>query len=395
MKRLFSLLALLLLVVLAPGRAQAAISPISPSSFYDTIMVKLPNQATMTLYVKNKEQLREFRAYKLDSLMRMLDGYINQAVEAGANSKTDQVTLEFKPSKDHPGSQAELVRVTVRNDAPGTPKNKAKADKVEVILGKAFGVTVIESGNVEDGKHISVHMRDSTPAEDSVRNAEKKARQLEKANRRVHQDLTIDLGVNTLVNRPTPGTSVASQDYELKPLSSRYVSLNWRYDVRLGSTKSPLHLLTGPELSFNNYMLDNNQFFRNDRTAQPSATLIRRDTVRSLEKSKLAVTSLNLPLMMELRLNNEDGKTNFRIGAGGFVGYRLGSHTKLKYEQEGRAHKDKDRDNMNLEDFQYGLQGMIGVRGLDLFVKYHLSDAFKANRGPQAQTVSFGISLLN
>lgn len=393
MKRLFSLLALLLLVVLAPGSAQAAAGPISPSSFYDTIMVKLPNQATMTLYVKNKEQLREFRAYKLDSLMRMLDGYINKAVEAGANSKTDQVTLEFKPSKDHPGTQAELVRVTVRNDEPGNPKSKAKADKVEVVMGKVFGVTVVESGTDEDD-HISVHIG-STPAQDSIRNAEKKAKAEERANRRVRQDLTIDLGVNTLINRPTPGTSVANQDYELKPLSSRYVSLNWRYDVRLGSKKSPLHLLTGPELSFNNYMLDNNHFFRNDRTSQPSATLIRRDTVRSLEKSKLAVTSLNLPLMMELRFNNEEGKTNFRIGAGGFMGYRLGSHTKLKYEQEGRAHKDKDRDNMNLEDFQYGLQGMIGVRGLDLFVKYHLSDAFKANRGPEAQTVSFGISLLN
>ncbi|WP_303311577.1 outer membrane beta-barrel protein [Hymenobacter sp. BT730] len=393
MKRLLSLLALLLLVVLAPGRAQAASGPITTSTD-DTIMVKLPNQATMTLYVKNKEQLREFRAYKLDSLMRMLDMYINQAVEAGASSKTDQVTLEFKPSKDHPGTQAELVRITVRNDEPGNAKSKPKAEKVDVILGKAFGVTVVETGENEDGNHISVHVG-STPAEDSVRQVQKRARELERANRRVHQDFGIDLGVNTLVNRPTPGASIADQDYELKPLSSRYISLNWRYDLRLGSKSSPLHLITGPEVAFNNYMLDNNQFFRNDRTRQPSATFISRDTARSLEKSKLAVTSLNLPLMMELRFKNDEGKTNFRIGAGGFVGYRLSSHTKLKYEQEGRSHKDKDRDNMNLEDFQYGLQGMIGVRGLDLFVKYHLTDAFKANRGPEAQTVSFGISLLN
>ena len=45
----------------------------------DTILVRLPNQATMTLYVKNKAQLRELRNYKLDSLIVLLDTYITQA----------------------------------------------------------------------------------------------------------------------------------------------------------------------------------------------------------------------------------------------------------------------------------------------------------------------------
>ncbi|AIZ63999.1 hypothetical protein PK28_10420 [Hymenobacter sp. DG25B] len=401
MKRLFSLLALLLLVVLAPGHAQAAAGPISPSSFYDTIMVKLPNQATMTLYVKNKEQLREFRAYKLDSLMRMLDGYINQAVEAGANSKTDQVTLEFKPSKDHPGTQAELVRITVRNDAPGTAKSKAKADKVEVIMGKAFGVTVVESGNDEDD-HISVHIG-STPAQDSIRNAEKKARQEEKANRRVHQDFTVDLGVNTLVSRPSAETGISGQPFDLKPLSSRYISLNWHYNMRLGKKGSPLYLVTGPELAFNNFMLDNNQYFFNDNrhtaTLPPvyeniPTTYIITDTVRNLRKSKLAMSTLNLPVMFQLHFRNDEGRSTFRVGVGGYVGYRLGSHVKIKYELEGRTEKFKDSNSYNLEDFQGGLQGMIGYRGLSLFAKYNLTETFRPGRGPGGQTVSFGISFL-
>ena len=41
------------------------------------------------------------------------------------------------------------------------------------------------------------------------------------------------------------------------------------------------------------------------------------------------------------------------------------------------------------------MQGTIGIRSIDLFAKYNLNNTFKDNRGPQAQTISFGISLLN
>ncbi|QIX59820.1 PorT family protein [Hymenobacter sp. BT18] len=377
MKRFSALLAFLLLAVLAPGRSLAASS--APAND-DTIMVKLPNQATMTLYVKNKEQLRQMRTYKLDSLMLLLDAYITQAEAAGQNSKTDQVTLEFYPAKERPGTNApEQIRVTVRSQ---DGKGNAKTDRVDVMLGK-MGVTVKDSDN-DDG--VSVHIGRSV-SEDSIRNVERRARQEEKRNRRVHQDFSLDLGLNTLVNRPT---LVGGENFDLRPVGSRYVSLNWHYDIRVGAKASPLHLVTGPELAFNNYMLDKNfRFLDVNGVTTPT-----KEPTLSLEKSKLAVTTLNLPLMAVLDFDDDKGRNAFRIGAGGFVGYRLGAHTKLKYESEGRTRKDKDRGSYNLEDFQYGVQGTIGIRNIDLFVKYNLNDTFKANRGPQGQTLSFGISLL-
>ncbi|WP_055562600.1 outer membrane beta-barrel protein [Hymenobacter sp. AT01-02] len=345
--------------------------------------MKLPNQATMTLFVKNKAQLRELRAYKLDSLMVLLDTYITKAEAAGKNSKSDQVTMEFYPAKDQPGKKVpEQIRITVRNEGAGTTKS---ADHVDVTLGRVFGVTVDESTN-GNNDHVSVRIGSSVKS-DSVRAAERKAKNEEKANRSVHNDFSVDLGLNTLVNREAQ----VGEEYELRPIGSRYVSLNWHYDFRIGPRRSPFHLLTGPELSFNNYMLDKNfRFFDNG-----TSTTIARDADRELEKSKLSVTTINLPLLAMLNFQNSKGKEAFRIGAGGFVGYRLGSHTKIKYEEDGRTRKDKDRGSYNLEDFQYGLQGAIGVRGIDLFVKYNLNDTFKNNRGPQAQTLSFGVSLLN
>ncbi|GGG50154.1 outer membrane beta-barrel protein [Hymenobacter glacieicola] len=383
MKRFFALLAFLLLTLTTASTSRAASRPGND----DTILVKLPNQSTMTLYVKDKAQLRQMRQYKLDSLIVLLDAYITQAEAAGKNSKAEQVTLEFYPAKEQPGKQVpEQIRITVRNQGAGS-KTKS-ADHVDVTLGRVFGVTVDES---TDGgnDHVSVRVG-SSPTSDSIHNAQRKARQEERANRAVHSNFNIDLGLNTLVNRETPA---GGQDFDLRPIGSRYLSLNWHYDIRVGKKGSPLHLLTGPELAFNNYMLDKNLQF----VEAGSRTVVATDANnpdRELQKSKLAVSSINLPLMAVLDFKNKKGRDAFRIGAGGFMGYRLGSHTKIKYEDNGNTKKDKDRGSYNLADFQYGLQGTIGIRRIDLFAKYHLNETFKNNRGPQAQTLSFGVSLL-
>jgi hypothetical protein len=374
MKRFFSLLAVLLLVVLvAPSFARA-----SNPTYTDTIIVKLPNQAVITLYVKNKEQLRQMRGYKLDSLMILLDTYITQAETAGKNSKSEQVTMEFYPSKDQPGKAVpEQIRVTVRNS------NKANNEHVEVRLGPAFGVIVDEN---EDGDNVKVHVgRLGTGDRDSLR----KVKSETKFNRPHHSNFSMDLGLNALVNRG-PSTTT-DQPFDLRPLGSRYISFQWRHSWRVGAAGSPFYIVSGPEVAFNNYMFDNNrQLFTSDSL---STSFVGRSPL-DLKKSKLATTTLNLPLMAQLYFRDQKGHESFRLSAGGFVGYRLSSHTKLKYQDDGSTKKDKDRGSYNLEDFQYGLQGTIGVRGVDLFVKYNLNELFKENRGPQAQTLSFGISFL-
>ncbi|UOQ64321.1 porin family protein [Hymenobacter volaticus] len=381
MKRLSSLLAAFVLLALA---SPCFARPTFPAHLDDTIVVKLPNQATMTLFVKNKQQLRELRAYKLDSLMILLDTYISQAEAAGKNSKSEQVTMEFYPAKDRPGKQVpEQIRITMRNDE--SRNSTVKENNVEVRMGRVFGVSVQEKSDGSKDR-VDIHVG-STPKDDSIAAAKRKAKQEEKQNRAVHSNFNIDLGLNTLVNVEAPA---GQTEPDLKPIGSRYLSLNWHYDIRVGQKGSPLHLLTGPELAFNNYMLDDNSRFVN--TA--GITTLQVDADRSLEKSKLAVTTLNLPLMAVLDFQDKKGRDAFRIGAGGFVGYRLGSHTKIKYSEDGRTHKDKDRGSYNLEDFQYGLQGTIGIRKLDLFAKYSLNDLFQSNRGIQAQTFSFGVSLL-
>ncbi|KUG08882.1 outer membrane beta-barrel protein [Solirubrum puertoriconensis] len=360
-------------LLLASSVANAGNLP-SAATPDDTIVVKLPNQVSMTIYARNKQQLRELRAYKLDSLMVMLDGYITQAERAGTKSANGQVTMEFYPAKDKPSSKAapEQVRVTVRGQQPRT-------DRVEVTMGRVLGVTIEEStGPGED--HVSVRLGSSANS-DSVQQAKRVARQQKISG----TDFGVDIGLNALTNREN---LPAGEDFDLRPWGSRYIALKWQFWARFGKN-NPLYFHLGPEIAFNNFMFEGN---RRPIDVDNRTTIVADPQGRSFEKSKLAMTTLNLPAGITVRLRNDEGKEMFRIGGGGFVGYRLGSHTKIKYEEEGRTNKDKDRGSYNLQDFQYGVTGTFGVRNFNLFAKYNLNELFKDNRGPKAQAISFGLT---
>ncbi|RTQ45635.1 PorT family protein [Hymenobacter gummosus] len=378
-----SFLAALGLLFTGATAATAANLPAAAAGNDDTIMVKLPNQVSMTIVARDKQQLRELKAYKLDSLMVLLDAYITQAESAGRKGSNGQVTMEFYPAKDKPSSKAapEQVRVTVRGSKPN-------ADRVEVFMNKKLGVTVTTE---EDGQNenVSVRINSNDPKADSVKQAKRVAHKKKLSG----TDFGVDLGLNTFVNKQTYAPGGVEQPYDLRAWGSRYVALNWKFWARTGKN-SPLFFHLGPEIAFNNYMLEGNRYFSANAAANRTDIVQEPADQRNLEKSKLAVTSLNLPVGFTLKFKDKDSdKDLFRIGAGGFVGYRIGAHTKLKYEQDGRTHKDKDRGSYNLEDFQYGVSGTIGVRNFDLFVKYNLNDVFKENRGPKAQAISFGITL--
>jgi hypothetical protein len=209
-------------------------------------------------------------------------------------------------------------------------------------------------------------------------------RRQEKKERRDRKENYLDLGVNTFVNLPDNTTGV----YDLKPLGSRYVSIGSLREGRIGGQNSPLYIRGGLELAFNNFMFDNNQYLVNENGR--TEILAYPETGRSLEKSKLTYSTLNVPVNFSLQFKNHNGKEGFNISAGGFAGYRLGAHTKLKYQEDGKTRKDKERDGFNLEDFQYGATFALGYRDLQLFGKYNLNSLFKNDRGPDMQVVSFG-----
>src|SRR5690606_25446962 len=109
---------------------------------------------------------------------------------------------------------------------------------------------------------------------------------------RYDKGLNIDLGFNTLLN--DNGTDL--DQVGLKPWGSRYVSLNPYYEFRIGREKSPLHLRTGLDFSFHNYMFDRSYRMVDTDAAGASSTTMVKDE-RNLQKSKLTTRTVCLPLV--------------------------------------------------------------------------------------------------
>ncbi|HEX8327463.1 MAG TPA: outer membrane beta-barrel protein [Hymenobacter sp.] len=346
----------------------------------DTIVVRLPNQATITLTVRDAAQLRQMKNYQLDSLTSRLATYILQAEKTAQSATTDQVTLQFYPDKDQPGKNLpEQIRITTR-------RKSAHNNRVDVMLNKTFGVTVTTDENgsksYNTGEGTSREERQAKRDSTRLRNIEKK---------RTSSDFVLDLGLNALVNQKALVTPTGpAERADLRTEGSRYINFGLDYHTRIGGKRSPVGLTFGPHFAFNNFMLSGNNKWVN----QAGITQVVRETDgRQYQKSKLGTSSVNLPVMLRLQLRDKHFKNTFAMGAGGFVGYRIKSWTKLKYTTDGNTEKQKEDGSYNMEDFLYGVQGTIGYGGLELFAKYNMNNLFRENAGPDAQVVSFGLRL--
>lgn len=381
MSALFStaLLALFAAATTAQAGTLARPRPALPPA--DTIVVRLPNRAVLTLVVRDAQQLRQLPQYHLDSLVARLGGYIKRADEAAKTATTDRVTTQFFPNQDAPGQNLpEEIRITTRK-SQAQAGGYGPSNKVEVLLEKKFNILINTDGKDNDQPRAAASRADRQAHRDSLR----LARQEKKS---FSSDLVFDLGLNALTNKS--GSARLPQPPELRTLGSRYVNLGINYKQRLGGKRSPLYLVGGPEFAFNNYMLEGNNKWVNQNGL---TSVVAETTGRQYQKTKLATSTFTIPLMLQLNLRDEHHRRTLTLGAGGFVGYRLASWTKLKYFEEGTTYKDKESGSYNLNDWQYGLQGVVGFKSLTFFAKYNLNDLFRAGQGPQAQTLSFGLRL--
>lgn len=170
-------------------------------------------------------------------------------------------------------------------------------------------------------------------------------------------------------------------------------SLTWNINFAewaFRNERNNFALVTGLGFSFSDYRFDRRITIEKD----PNSGMIIPVSLEDLdnfEKSKLTMTYLTAPLMLE-------GKTPLRMGgshlylAGGVIGgLHIGSHTKIKYD----GNKDKARGNFNLSQFKLDLTGRIGFGDFCVFVNYGLTPLFKDGKGPELNPMMIGISFPN
>ena len=158
--------------------------------------------------------------------------------------------------------------------------------------------------------------------------------------------------------------------------------------VSLGFTRH-FGLTTSMGVNFNNYRFD-----RNNSVAVNSEGIFGPAFAPegiNYDKSKLATVYGIVPVILEVQIPVTYGST-INLGAGIIGAVKLGSHTKVVY-QDGGKQKDKKRDDFNLNVLRYGVTARAGYEMIQVYGTYYLSPMFEKNKGPELYPFEVGIAL--
>jgi len=212
----------------------------------------------------------------------------------------------------------------------------------------------------------------------------------------------IDFGMNNYMEDGSfPDAN--NEQYTVKPWGSWYFAIQPGWQTHIGG-KFALDYAVG--MSWYNFKFQDpatwlvkgeDQVLFNQYPAEVKAT-----------KTKLTVVHLNAYLvpMFDFGYQNkrrvyDDGSVSkrthynnnkFRIGLGGYVGYRIDSYTKLVARPEGKKEKSRNKDNFYLNNVRYGARLVVGFGEVDFFVNYDINSLFSEDRGPDLNAFSFGLS---
>lgn len=202
-------------------------------------------------------------------------------------------------------------------------------------------------------------------------------------------ELMVDVGFNLWSEMPEalersiwPSKSIAIS-YTKRRAFSKKLSLN--YGIGLSFEKM--------SLGDSSTLVSNFQTDSANSVLQSVAIL---PNGQNFDKNKLALMFVDIPIEFRFHpFGTQDGEGLF-VGAGGVVGFRLKSHIKQRYENNGETTRQQITGRYNLNNFRYGYQARIGFRGVHLFYKSYLSNTFQDSFGdgsnPTMTTIGINIT---
>lgn len=204
--------------------------------------------------------------------------------------------------------------------------------------------------------------------------------------------LLVDIGVNSWSNTP--------DDISLNTWQSKTYNITYYYDLPLGS--NGLTFTPGIGLGLERYSLQNDFTITstlngtNTRSVQAEPLADLTSNPNSFGKSKIGMHYLDIPLEIRFYKSKNQYNRGFRAALGVKAGVLYSSFVKYKYEDRANDQRTvKDRQDLGLNRFRYGVQARVGFGGFSLFGFYELSkkwDIAPAG-GEDTKSLTFGVSL--
>lgn len=210
---------------------------------------------------------------------------------------------------------------------------------------------------------------------------------------RTWQSFNFDFGTNNYISDGKfPDRDDAA--YAVRPWGSWYLAAS---SIQRTRVTKKIFLEWGLGISWYNFKFqdDNIMILKDDN----GVTFVRDNTYDSYKKSKLTASYIMASLIPVIDFGDNKRKPrvwegygdSFRIGLGPYIGYRIGSHSKIVYKDDGDLEKDKNRDSFYLNNLRYGARLQIGYRSTDLFFNYDINELFSSGKGPKLNAFSFGV----
>lgn len=328
----------------------------------DTLSIQIGTDKQVIILVKDKQALRSLQNYDLNRMVRDL----NQKADSLENRNTIVITDE----------EGNRYRIAYSIKTAGSKQDSTQENKDD---DKSKNINIVINQTNKSKEHKVSHYS------------------------RTRSSLNFDLGVNNyLQDGKFPQEDDAQ--YAVKSWGSWYVGINQVFKTQIAG---PLALQWGGGISWYNFKFEDPST-RLTKTSEGVEFGREISTEINSQKSKLTASFIGLQAVPMLDFGyrrkvttNDDGSKRvsrwhddkaFRVGLGGYAGYRLGSYTKYKYELNNDTKKDRDRGSYYLNNWRYGVRMQVGYKGMDLFAQYDLNELFVDNRGPQLNAFSFGIT---
>lgn len=205
--------------------------------------------------------------------------------------------------------------------------------------------------------------------------------------------LIIDVGLNSWFNSPT--------DLKLNVFQSKTVNIIYYYDLPVGNRG--FTITPGIGLGLEKYSIRNDRTLTTTVNAQNkrivSITSLK-DLIKnanSFGKSKVGMNYIDLPVEFRYYANKSNFSRGFRAALGLKAGILYSSFTKIRYKDAATSSRMvKDRQQLGLNRFRYGVNARVGFGGFGLFGFYEISNKFESAPagGQNTRTLTIGISIV-
>lgn len=261
-----------------------------------------------------------------------------------------------------------------------------------------------DTTNIRVGNHIIV-------VDDDGNVQYKKTRKVRKFN---GHWAGFELGVNGYLTPDYDMNFGQANDYlDLNMAKSIKVGINL-FEQNLSLTRNQkLGLVTGLGWEVNNYRFDDNVSLVSDS----SKIMGFYNKGVAVSKSKLVVSYLEIPLLLEFQNNTHKKSHDFHFAAGLVFGLRVCSHTKQVFEENNKEYtwidptppqeevtglvlrspgddKAKNHDDFHLNPFKADATVRLGWGWVNLFGTYSITTLFRENRGPELYPFSVGLTIV-